>query len=269
MNSPIYYSKKVKFFIIFYTIFYLGIIVIIPLTSILFKSSELNLEKFFSIAFHPRSLYAYKLSFLSSLFSAFINSIFGLITAWVLVRYDFFGKNFFDTIVDFPIALPTAVAGLTFGNLYSKDGWVGKLLGFQISYTPTAIVIVLTFVSLPFVVRSIQPVLEDMDLELEQAAASLGANPIQTFFYVTLPYLFPAWLTGFILSFARGIGEYGSVIFVSGNIPYLTEISPLLVVMRLEQFDYAGASAIALVLLSFSFSLLVLLNILEKWTKIK
>jgi sulfate transport system permease protein len=269
MNSPIYYSKKIKFFIIFYTIVYLVIIVIIPLSSIFFKSSELNLEKFFSIAFNLRSLYAYKLSFLSSLFSAFINSIFGLITAWVLVRYDFLGKKFFDTIIDFPIALPTAVAGLTFGNLYSKEGEMGKLLGFQISYTPIAVVIVLTFVSLPFVVRSIQPVLEDMDLELEQAAASLGANPIQTFFYVTLPYLFPAWLTGFILSFARGIGEYGSVIFVSGNIPYFTEISPLLVVMRLEQFDYAGASAIALVLLTFSFCLLVLLNILENWTKIK
>jgi sulfate/thiosulfate transport system permease protein len=265
--TAIYYSKKLKTFLVSYTLLYLLLIVLIPISSIFWKAGELSWTEFMNIAFHPRSLSAYRLSFLASLGAALINSVFGLVTAWVLVRYDFYGKRFFDSIVDFPFALPTAVAGLTFASLYSRDGWIGSLLGMQLSYTPFSIVLVLTFVSLPFVVRSVQPVLEDMDKEVEQAASSLGANRWQTFLYVTLPYLFPAWITGFTLSFARALGEYGSVIFIAGNLPFKSEISPLLIVMRLEQFHYAGASAIAIVLLGFSFSLLVLLNYLEKWSR--
>jgi sulfate transport system permease protein len=248
----------------------LALIVLIPLSSVFFKTFELNFAEFQKHVFSPRSISAYKLTFLTSFLAALINSVFGFITAWALVRYDFFGKKFLDTLVDLPFALPTAVAGLTYIDIYSKTGWIGKIFhtfGLSITYTPTAIVLVLTFVSLPFVVRSIQPVLEEIDMETEQAAESLGATPWQTFRYVTIPYILPAWITGFTLSFARSIGEYGSVIFVSGNLPGKTEIAPLLIVNRLEQFDYSGASAIAIVLLGFSFSLLLILNLLEKWSR--
>ncbi|MCB1176153.1 MAG: sulfate ABC transporter permease subunit CysT [Leptospiraceae bacterium] len=270
MKGPIFYSRKVSIFIVSYTLIYLLLIVLIPLSSIFFKAGELNWNDWTGHVFNARSIAAYKLTFLTSLIAATINSIFGFITAWVLVRYEFPGKKILDTLVDFPFALPTAVAGLTFVEIYSKDGLIGNYferIGIQISYTPIAIVLVLTFVGLPFVIRSVQPVLEEMDLEVEQAARSLGASDIQIFFYVILPYILPAWITGFTLSFARAIGEYGSVIFVSGNIPFKTEIAPLLIVTRLEQFDYAGASAIAIVLLGFSFSLLIILNIVERWSR--
>lgn len=270
MKRPIFYSKKVSLFIIFYTIFYLAIIVLIPLSSVFFKTMEFSFQDFSKNVFNERSISAYKLTLYTALFSALLNSIFGFITAWTIVRYDFYGKKFLDTLVDFPFALPTAVAGLTYIDIYSKTGWVGSFfakLGISITYTPYAIVLVLTFVSLPFVVRSIQPVLEELDMEVEQASESLGASKWQTFIYVTVPYILPAWITGFTLSFARAIGEYGSVIFVSGNIPNKTEIAPLLIVTRLEQFDYAGAASIAIVLLGFSFTLLFILNLLERWSR--
>jgi sulfate/thiosulfate transport system permease protein len=270
MKTPIYYSKKVKFFISAYTILYLFLIVLIPLSSIFFKASELTWGKFIEVAFNARSLSAYRLTFSTAFIAALINSFFGLIVAWTLVRYNFYGKKFIDALIDFPFALPTAVAGLAYIDLYSKKGWIGKflaMLDIQVAYTPVAIVLVLTFVSIPFVIRSVQPVLEEMDIEVEKAAECLGANKWQTFRYVIMPYLLPSWLTGFTLAFARSIGEYGSVVFVAGNLPNKTEISPLLIVIRLEQFNYAAASAIAIVLLFFSFSLLLVLNFIEKWSR--
>ena len=265
-----YMSKKVKAFITTYMLVHLALVVLIPLAAVFFKSAEMSLHGFCKAAFNERTIAAYKLTFRTAFLAATINGVFGFLTAWTLVRHDFPGKRIMDALIDFPFALPTAVAGLAFADIYSAEGWIGSIFakrGIQIAYTESAITLVLVFVSLPFMVRCMQPVLEELDQELLTAAESLGASGWQTFLHVALPFILPAWITGFTLSFARAIGEYGSVIFVSGNIAKKTEIASLLIVTRLEQFDYAGASAIAVTLLAFSFCLLLLLNLLEKWSR--
>ncbi len=266
MSSNIYYPKKLKTILLVYVLFYLGMIVLIPFFALLNNSFQLDWHEFLGIIFHKRCLAAYKTSFLCSLFAALLNSFFGFIIAYSLVKFEFFGKRFFDSIIDFPFALPTAVAGLTYVDLYSQNGLFGRLLGLPLAYTKEGIVLVLSFVSLPFAVRTIQPVLQEMDPELEQAAISLGANPFQVLSYVIIPYLLPAWITAFTLSFARSLAEYGSVVFISGNLPYKTEIAPLIIAIKLEQFDKLGASAIGVFLLFISFVLLFILNYLEKWS---
>jgi sulfate/thiosulfate transport system permease protein len=251
-----------------YTLMYLSLIVLVPLSALLFKSATLTLDQFYAVVTAPRVLASYKLTFGASLFAAGINLVFGLIVAWVLVRYDFWGKPVVDALVDLPFALPTAVAGIALTALYAPKGWLGAALdqlGIRVAFTPLGVVIALIFIGLPFVVRTVQPVLEEAERELEEAAASLGANRLQTFLRVILPAMLPALLTGFALAFARAVGEYGSVIFIAGNMPMISEITPLLIITKLEQYDYAGATAIATVMLALSFVLLLVINGLQAW----
>lgn len=250
-----------------WTIFYLCLIVLIPLSTIFLKSASLGWAGFWHTVTAPRALASYRLSVGASLLAAILNGIFGLLVAWVLVRYRFPGRRILDGLVDLPFALPTAVAGIVLTTMYSDHGWIGSRLarsGIKVSYTPLGIVLALTFVGLPFVVRTIQPVLQVLDVEAEEAAKSLGASLWQTFRRVILPEVFPAWATGITLAFARALGEYGSVVFIAGNMPMRTEITPLLIMIKLDQFDYAGASAIALAFLILSLLLLLVVNGLQR-----
>jgi sulfate transport system permease protein len=251
-----------------YTMVYLSLIVLIPLSAVFIRSLGLGWGHFWDVVTAPRVLASLRLSFGASLTAALINVIFGLIVAWVLVRYSFPFKRLVDAMVDLPFALPTAVAGIALTALYAPNGWLGiwlKSLGISVAFTPLGIVVALTFIGLPFVVRTLQPVLEDLDREVEQAAATLGASALQAFARVILPALWPALLTGFALAFARAVGEYGSVIFIAGNMPMKSEIAPLLIVTKLEQYDYAGATAIAVVMLVLSFALMFGINALQHW----
>ena len=251
-----------------YTIFYLSLIVLIPLSAAFIKTTELSLAEFWSVVSAPRVVASYRLTFGASLIAALINAVFGLLTAWVLVRYNFTGKKIIDALVDLPFALPTAVAGIALTAVYSSNGWIGAWLephGIKVAFTPLGVVVALTFIGLPFVVRTVQPVLEDLEAETEEAAASLGANRWQTFYKIIFPAIWPALLTGFALAFARAIGEYGSVIFIAGNMPMVSEITPLIIITKLEQYDYAGATAVAVVMLVISFLLLFAINGLQWW----
>jgi sulfate/thiosulfate transport system permease protein len=251
-----------------FTLFYLSVIVLIPMAALFLKTTDLSLAKFWEVVTTDRALAAYKLTFGASLIAALINAIFGTILAWVLVRYDFPFKRFIDALVDFPFALPTAVAGLTLANLFAQNGWLGQYLvpmGIKGAYTPLGVIIALTFVGMPFAVRTLQPVLEHLDRSVEEAAASLGAGRWRTFLFVIGPMLAPSVITGFALSFARAVGEYGSIVFISGNMPFKTEIAPYLIVFRLEDYDYLGATAIAAVLLVISFFILIAINYIEGW----
>jgi len=252
-----------------FTLVYLSLIVLIPLSAIFLKTTQGTWEHFWGTITSPRVIASYKLSFVASFIAASINLVFGLLVAWVLVRYSFPGKRLIDSLVDLPFALPTAVAGIALTALYAPNGWIGKpmaSLGIKTAFSPLGIVIALTFIGLPFVVRTVQPVLQDLELETEEAAASLGANRFQTFWRVILPSIGPALLTGFALAFARALGEYGSVVFISGNMPMKTEIIPLLIITKLEQYDYTGATAIAVVTLVISFLMLLIINLLQWWT---
>lgn len=251
-----------------YTLVYLSLIVLIPLSAVFINAASMQWSEFWQVVSSPQVVSSYRVSFLTSLLAALINSFFGLLIAWSLVRYNFFGKRLVDALIDLPFALPTAVAGITLSALYAKNGWIGSLFapfGIKIAFTPLGILIALIFIGLPFVVRTIQPVLQELSLEFEEAAATLGATRWQTFARVVLPALLPAMLTGFALAFARAVGEYGSVIFIAGNVPMVSEITPLLIITRLEQFDVAGATAIATVMLVVSFSLLLIINGLQHW----
>jgi len=253
-----------------FTIFYLALIVLIPLSAVFLNTFTMSWEAFWRAVTSERVIASYKLSFGASLIAASFNVVFGGIVAWVLVRYRFPGKRFVDALVDLPFALPTAVAGITLTSLYSANGWIGQYLdkvGIKVAFTPLGVVVALTFIGLPFVVRTVQPVLEEAERELEEASASLGASPLQTFIRVVLPGIVPALLTGFALAFARATGEYGSVIFIAGNLPMVSEITPLFIITKLEQYDYAGATAIAVVMLIFSFILLLTINLLQAWTR--
>ena len=253
-----------------FTIFYLGLIVLVPLSALFLKTFTMTWDALWTAVTSPRVMASYRLSFGASLVGAFINVIFGGIVAWVLVRYKFPGKRFIDALVDLPFALPTAVAGITLTSLYSANGWIGQYLekfGIKVAFTPLGVMLALTFIGLPFVVRTVQPVLEDAERELEEAAASLGASPWQTFIRVILPGIVPALLTGFALAFARATGEYGSVVFIAGNMPMVSEITPLFIITKLEQYDYTGATAIAVVMLIVSFILLLAINLLQAWTR--
>ncbi|MEO6034285.1 MAG: sulfate ABC transporter permease subunit CysT [Verrucomicrobiota bacterium] len=251
-----------------YTIFYLSALVLIPVVALFLKAFEMSWADFWKLVTEDRALAAYRLTFGAACIAALINAVMGTLLAWVLVRYEFPGKRFIDALVDFPFALPTAVAGLTLSNLFAANGWLGKYLvpfGIKGSYTPLAVVIALTFVGLPFAVRTLQPVLQNLEKEIEEVAASLGASRFRTFWQVLIPTLFPTIVTGFALAFARAVGEYGSIVFVSGNLPFKTEIAPYLIVIRLEQYDYHGAVAIAAVLMIISFVILAVINWLEVW----
>jgi sulfate transport system permease protein len=253
-----------------YASFYMGILIMIPLVAVFLKSSTLTWPDFVDAVWTDRARAAYALTLGTSFIAALVNIPFGVLIAWVLVRYSFPGRRLFDAIIDLPFALPTAVAGLVYSSLYVKKGWLGQYLvpiGIEGAYSRLAIVLVLTFIGLPFIVRTVQPVLAELEADVEEAAACLGATRWQTFWRVLIPTLLPATVTGFALAFARGIGEYGSVVFVSGNMPFKTEIAPVLVVASLESFHYADAAAIAVVMLVMSFSLLVAINLLERWTK--
>lgn len=252
-----------------FTLFYLLLIVIIPLSGLFIHASSLSPQAFIKAVASERVVHAYKISFGLSILAALINSVFGLAVAWVLVRYEFFGKRFLDALVDLPIALPTAVAGIALTAIYAPNGWIGQYLeplGIKVAFTPLGILIALMFVGLPFVVRTVEPVLKDIDKELEEAAVSLGATRLQAFIMVILPSILPALMTGFAMAFARGLGEYGSVIFIAGNLPYISEIAPLIIVSKLEQYDVAGATAIAVVMLLASFLLLFVINWLQRLT---
>ncbi|MHB8786143.1 MAG: sulfate ABC transporter permease subunit CysT [Thauera sp.] len=252
-----------------YTLAYLSLLVLIPLAAVFLKTAELSLAEFWNVVTAPRVVASYKLSFGMSLLAAAINSVFGLMLAWALVRYSFPGKKLIDALVDLPFALPTAVAGIALTALYAKNGWIGQFLeplGIQVAFKPLGVLVALVFIGLPFVVRTVQPILEDLDTELEEAATSLGAQRWQAFRHVILPIVFPALLTGFALAFARAVGEYGSVIFIAGNIPMVSEITPLMIITKLEQYDYTGATAIATVMLILSFTLLLIINGLQAWT---
>ncbi len=254
-----------------FTIFYLALIVLIPLSAIFLKTFTMTWEGFIAAVTSDRVMASYRLTFGASLIGAFINVIFGGIVAWVLVRYEFPGKRFVDALVDLPFALPTAVAGITLTALYSANGWFGQfiegVLGIKVAFTPLGVVVALTFIGLPFVVRTVQPVLEDAERELEEAAASLGANAFQTFTRVVFPTIMPSLMTGFALAFARATGEFGSVIFIAGNMPMVSEITPLFIITKLEQYDYAGATAIAVVMLVVSFLMLLGINLLQAWAR--
>jgi sulfate transport system permease protein len=253
-----------------FTIFYLGLIVLIPLSAVFVKTFTMTWDAFWHTVTSERVMASYRLTFGASLLAAFINVIFGGILAWVLVRYKFPGKRLIDAFVDLPFALPTAVAGITLATLYSRNGWLGKLLApfdIKVAYTPLGVLVALIFIGLPFVVRTVQPVLEEAEKELEEAAISLGASHWQTFTRVIFPTILPAVLTGFALAFARATGEYGSVIFIAGNMPMISEITPLFMITKLEQYDYAGATAIAVVMLIISFILLLTINALQAWTR--
>ncbi|MCE4556725.1 sulfate ABC transporter permease subunit CysT [Roseateles cellulosilyticus] len=262
-----------------FTLFYLSLIVLVPLTAVFLKSSGHGWDAFWAAATSPRVMASYKLSFGASLLAAIVNLFFGLILAWCLVRYEFPGKRLVDALIDLPFALPTAVAGIALTALYAPNGWVGSLFapggklaplfgeaGLKIAFTPLGVLLALIFIGLPFIVRTVQPVLEDMETELEEAAASLGARRWTTFRFVVLPTVLPALLTGFALAFARAVGEYGSVIFIAGNIPLVSEITPLMIISKLEQYDYVGATAIAAVMLVVSFLLLLVINGLQAWS---
>ena len=252
-----------------YTLLYLSLLVLLPLTAVFIETAGMGLAAFWSTVSAPRVLAAYRLSFGMALAAAAINAVFGLTLAWVLVRYAFPGRRLVDALVDLPFALPTAVAGIALTALYAGNGWVGQYLeplGIQVAFKPLGVLVALVFIGVPFVVRTVQPVLEDLDTELEEAAASLGAGRLATFRHVILPVLLPALLTGFALAFARAVGEYGSVIFIAGNIPMVSEIAPLMIITQLEQYDYAGATAIATVMLIAAFLLLLAINGLQAWT---
>ena len=252
-----------------YTVLYLGLIVLIPLACTFWKASALTWDQFWHIVTAPRVMASYRLSFGASFLAALLNLFFGLLVAWVLVRYQFWGKRFVDALVDLPFALPTAVAGIALTAVYAPNGWIGHWLaplGIKVAYTWLGVLVALTFIGLPFIVRTVQPVLEDFDCEIEESAASLGANRWQTFWRVTLPMLRPALLTGFTLAFARALGEYGSVVFIAGNYPMKTEITPLLIITKLEEFDYPGATAIAVTMLVASFVLLLTINFIQWWS---
>jgi sulfate transport system permease protein len=248
---------------------YLGLLVLIPLSGLFLKTFTLTWDQFWETVAAPRALAAYRLTFGASLMAATINAVFGLLVAWVLVRYRFPGKGLVDALVDLPFALPTAVAGLTLTSLYSSNGWYGRYLeavGIKVAFTSLGVTVALTFIGLPFVVRTVQPVLEDIDADVEEASATLGATPWQTFTRVIFPSILPALLSGFALALARAIGEYGSVVFIAGNMPMRTEIVPLLIITKLEQYDYAGATAIAIVMLMAAFLMLLAINLLQRWS---
>jgi len=251
-----------------FTVFYLSLIVLIPLSTLFFKSATLSWDAFWGAVSAPRVVASYRLTFGAALVAALVNLVAGLAVSWTLVRYDFPGKRIVDALVDLPFALPTAVAGISLTALYASNGWMGRWLeplGVKVAYTPLGVVVALIFIGLPFVVRTVQPVLEDAERELEEAAASLGASRSQTFVRVLLPTIMPALLTGFALAFARAVGEYGSVVFIAGNMPMVSEITPLLIITKLEQYDYAGAAAIAMVMLMLAFVMLLVINLLQWW----
>ncbi|QXL84413.1 sulfate ABC transporter permease subunit CysT [Comamonas sp. NLF-1-9] len=253
-----------------FTLAYLGLIVLLPLSAAFLKTATLHWDDFWRIVTSPRVLASLRLSFGGALLAAIVNAVFGGIVAWVLVRYRFAGRRLIDALVDLPFALPTAVAGIALTALYAPNGWLGRLLaplGVQVAFKPLGVIVALVFIGLPFVVRTVQPVLEDMAADYEEAASSLGASRAQVFLRVILPTIMPALLTGFALAFARASGEYGSVIFIAGNMPMVSEIAPLLIVTRLEQYDYAGATAIAVVMLLISFTLLLAINLLQAWSR--
>jgi sulfate transport system permease protein len=253
-----------------FTIAYLTLIILIPLSGIVWRTAELGWADFWAIATDERTVKALQMSFGAALIAAAVNVVFGVILAWVLVRYSFLGRRIVDAAVDLPFALPTAVAGIALAAIYAPNGWVGQLLaplGIKVAFTPLGIVVALIFIGLPFVVRTVQPVMEEIDREVEEAAATLGATRFQTVSRVILPSLAPAVLTGFALAFARAVGEYGSVIFIAGNIPYVSEIAPLLIVIRLEEFNYAGATAVAAIMLAISFAMLLVINLIQAWSR--
>lgn len=253
-----------------FSLAYLCLIILIPLAGLVWRASSLSAGEFLGILTDERTLAALKISFGTALIAAVINAIFGVLICWILVRYEFPGRRLIDAMVDLPFALPTAVAGIALSALYAPQGWIGSWFtpfGIRIAYTPIGITIALIFIGLPFVVRTVQPVMEEIDREVEEAAATLGANRFQTVFKVLLPSLTPAILTGFALAFARGVGEYGSVVFIAGNIPYVSEIAPLLIVIRLEEFNYAGATAIATIMLAISFAMLLVINLIQAWSR--
>jgi sulfate transport system permease protein len=255
-----------------FTIFYLCLIVLIPLLTLPLRTATMGWQAIWQTISDPRVVASYRLSVGAALAAAAVNAVFGLIVAWVLARYRFPGRRIVDALIDLPFALPTAVAGITLTTLYAPNGWLGAPLeryGIKVAFTPLGITVALIFIGLPFVVRTLQPVIEDLDVELEEAATSLGAGRATVLRRIILPYIFPAWLTGFALAFARAVGEYGSVVFISGNMPMRTEISPLLIITKLEQYDYAGATAIALVMLLISFTLLLTVNALQGWSSRK
>jgi sulfate transport system permease protein len=253
-----------------YSILYLSLLVLIPLSALVFKAGGLTWGQFLEEVASVRVMASYRLTFGTALLAALINALFGVLVAWVLVRYRFPGKKLIDALVDLPFALPTAVAGITLATLYSGNGWIGRWLephGIKVAYTPLGILVAMTFIGLPFVVRTVQPVLEEMESDIEEAAVCLGANRWQTFYRVLLPTILPSILTGFALAFARGVGEYGSIIFIAGNMPMVSEITPLLIITKLEQYNYAGATAIASVMLGASFLMLFTINLLQWWSR--
>lgn len=255
-----------------YTLLYLSLLLFVPLAALFLKTTALSWEAFWTTVTAPQVVAAYRLTFGTSFSAALVNAAFGLLVAWVLVRYSFPGKRLVDALVDLPFALPTAVAGISLTAVLAPNGWVGRFLaplGIQAVFTPLGITIALVFIGLPFVVRMVQPVLEDLEKDVEEAAASLGATRWQTFRRIVMPAIFPPLLTGFALAFARALGEYGSVVFISGNMPFKTEIVPLLIMTKLEQYDYAGATAIAVVMLVVSFVLLLTINVLQRWTGLR
>ena len=271
MSKPLFKQSVIPGFgvTLGFTLAYLGLIVLIPLSAVIWKTTDLTWLQFWETISEPRVVASLKLSFGASLIAATVNAIFGMVLAWALVRYTFPGKKIVDTLVDLPFALPTAVAGIALTAIYAKNGWLGQYLeplGLKVAFTPVGIMVALVFIGLPFVVRTVQPVLEDLDKEIEEAAASLGANRAQAIFKVVLPIIFPALLTGFALAFARAVGEYGSVIFIAGNLPMVSEIAPLMIITKLEQYDYSGATSIAVVMLILSFILLLVINSLQAWT---
>lgn len=252
-----------------FALFYLSVIVLIPLSGLFVKSSSLSWEQFWNVVTNPRAIASYQLTFGASLVGALINGVFGSIIAWVLVRYHFPGRSIIDALVDLPFALPTAVAGITLTAIYASNGWIGQYLeplGIKVAFTPLGVLVALTFIGLPFVVRTVQPVLQDLDREAEEAATTLGANRWQTFRAVIVPELWPALLTGIAMAFARAVGEYGSVIFIAGNMPLKSEITPLLIMTKLEQYDYTGATALGVVMLVTSFVLALAINLLQWWS---
>lgn len=252
------------------TVAWLSLVVLVPLSTVFLRSAGMGWDGFLDAAFSARAVAAYTVSFGTAFIAAFVNGLFGLLTAWVLVRYEFPGRRFINAIVDLPFALPTAVAGIALTAIYSGKGWIGGFfepLGIKLAYNPVGITLALIFIGMPFIVRSVEPVLEDLNVEVEEAALSLGARPWQVFLRVIFPAILPALLTGFALAFARGVGEYGSVIFIAGNMPFKSEIAPLLIITRLEQYDYAGATAIATVMLLAAFALLLLINLIQAWSR--
>jgi sulfate transport system permease protein len=253
-----------------YTVFYLSLVVLIPLSALVFKTAELSWTDFVEAVAAPRVVASYKVTFGAALAAASINAVFGVLVAWVLVRYPFPGRRLVDALVDLPFALPTAVAGITLATVYSANGWIGRFLeprGVKVAFTPLGIIVAMTFIGLPFVVRTVQPVIEEMDTEIEEAAACLGATRWQTFRRVLFPLLTPSVMTGFALAFARAVGEYGSIIFIAGNMPMVSEITPLIIITKLEQYDYRGATAVATVMLVTSFLMLLVINLLQKWSR--